>query len=205
MTSTSDKYDVLEEMYRLGASDPRRRVLLQEVRNHFGWPKERFASVVAELNNDDKWIDVQTIPHITGFAALTLEGRRQVESRIHPTSTITHNTISAQQIIGSAIQQGSLHATQLATSTFQVKSAREALEVFETAIQQAQLPSATLAQLVGDVETIRAQLKKPSPSQTIVREAGKSLRNIVEGISAALLTPSIIAAAPALWSALGLG
>ena len=58
MTSTSDKYDVLEEMYRLGASDPRRSVLLQEVRGHLGWPMERFAPAVVELNNDDKWIDV---------------------------------------------------------------------------------------------------------------------------------------------------
>lgn len=206
MTPTSDKYDVLEGIYRLGGADPRRNVLLQEVHSHLGWPMDRFASVVVELNNVDRWIEVQTVPHFTGFAALTLAGRREIESRIDPRSSIvTHNTINAKQIIGSAVMQDSPQATQSMASTFESEAVRDALRVFEAAIQGANVPPAIRDELAADVETIRAQLKKPSPSQNIVREAGKSLRNIVEGIGAGLLTPSIINAASALWSALGLG
>lgn len=62
-----------------------------------------------------------------------------------------------------------------------------------------------LAALTGDVQSIRAQLSKPLPTKSIVHEAGKSLRGIVEGIGAGVLTPGAVAAATALWSALGLG
>jgi hypothetical protein len=205
MSSISDKYDIVEQMYRLGASDPRSSVLLQEVRAHLGWPDERFAPVVVELNNDDKWIDVQTIPRVTGYAALTLDGRREVERRLRPISTITHNTINAKQIIGSPIQQASPHATQSAHLTFNVETAREALKAFETAIQNARLPAETLAELTPDIETIRAQLAKPSPSKLIIQEAGRSIRNVCEGIAGGMLTPAVVSAATTLWSILGLG
>jgi hypothetical protein len=53
-------------------------------------------------------------------------------------------------------------------------------------------------EIMADIDTIRAQLAKPSPNITIVQEAGKSVRNVLEGIAAGLLTPSISAAAFAL-------
>jgi hypothetical protein len=58
---------------------------------------------------------------------------------------------------------------------------------------------------MADIDTIRTQLAKPSPNIAIVHEAGKSVRNVLEGIAAGLLTPSISAAALTLWSTIGLG
>jgi hypothetical protein len=58
---------------------------------------------------------------------------------------------------------------------------------------------------MADVKTIKAQLAKPSPNRVIVQEAGKSLRNVVEGIGGGLLTPTAQTAAAALWGLLGLG
>jgi hypothetical protein len=57
----------------------------------------------------------------------------------------------------------------------------------------------------GDLHTIAAQLSKTSPSLVVLQEAGRSLRNIVEGVAAGLMTPGVLAAATALWIALGLG
>jgi hypothetical protein len=53
--------------------------------------------------------------------------------------------------------------------------------------------------------TIRAQLTKATPSASIVREAGQSLRSISEGIIAGMLTSPVAAAAERLFRALGLG
>jgi hypothetical protein len=45
---------------------------------------------------------------------------------------------------------------------------------------------------------------KPSPSRSILREAGKSLRSVLEGVAGGMLTPAITTAASSLWSAFGL-
>jgi len=108
------------------------------------------------------------------------------------------NAININKMIGGAIQQGSPHATQIAE--INVSAARAALAKFEAA-----LPQETKSQAMPDIQTIRAQLSKPKPSHVIIQEAGKSLRNIVEGIGAGLMAPALATAALALWSALGLG
>jgi hypothetical protein len=89
--------------------------------------------------------------------------------------------------------------------TLNVQSITNALADFESAISTAGLPAKTIDELMADVRTIRAQLAKPSPSRLIIQEAGKSLRNVVEGMAGGMLTPAAMTAAAALWSVLGLG
>ena len=116
------------------------------------------------------------------------------------------NTINIGSMTGSAIQQGSPNATQTVQFTLSIEATKNALAAFETAIQGANLSEENVrAELMADINTIRAQLSKPSPNLTIIQEAGKSARNVVEGIVGALLTPSISAAASLLWSSIGLG
>jgi hypothetical protein len=116
-----------------------------------------------------------------------------------------HNAINIGAMTGSTIQQGSPGAKQSVQFSLTVESARTALDAFEKAIQGVRIPPDILGEIVADVQTIKAQLSKPAPSMAIVQEAGRSLRAIVEGVAAGLLTSPVIAAAPALWSALGLG
>lgn len=115
------------------------------------------------------------------------------------------NAINIGTMTGSTIQQGSPNATQNVQFTLNVESVRTALDQLDIAIADLNLPATTLAELQADIGTIRAQLSKPSPSLPILREAGRTLRNVIEGIAASALTPTLIAVAPALWSALGLG
>jgi hypothetical protein len=65
------------------------------------------------------------------------------------------------------------------------------------------LDESTTATIAADVATIKAQLTKPSPSMTILCEAGKSILSIVEGIAVSLLTPEFITVMNALGSVLG--
>jgi hypothetical protein len=115
------------------------------------------------------------------------------------------NAINIGSMTNSAIQQGSPGAKQTVGFTLNIASASTALTSFESAIGSVDLPPKTVDEVKADVETIRAQLAKTSPSRLIIQEAGKSLRNIVEGIAGGMLTPTVTAAAMALWSALGIG
>jgi hypothetical protein len=115
------------------------------------------------------------------------------------------NSITIGSMTGSTIQQGSPGAQQTVSITFNIESITNALDRFASAIATGALPEKTVNELVGDVQTIRAQLAKPSPSRIIIQEAGKSLRNVVEGIAGGMLTPAAMTAAAALWSVLGLG
>jgi hypothetical protein len=115
------------------------------------------------------------------------------------------NAINIGTMTGSAIQQGSPGAKQRVEITLNVENVTNALTRFESEIAVAALPTKTMEELRGDINTIRAQLQKPSPSHPIIYEAGKSLRNVIEGIAGGMLTPAAMTAAAALWSALGLG
>jgi hypothetical protein len=106
---------------------------------------------------------------------------------------------------GSTIQRGSPNAQQNVRFTLNINSAQMALLNFETAIRKLTLSELTRTELNADLHTIRAQLSKSSPSLSIIQECGRTIRNGIEGIAAAVLTPSVIAAGKALWSALGIG
>jgi hypothetical protein len=114
------------------------------------------------------------------------------------------NSITIGSMTG-AIQQGSPGAEQNVQVSINVEAIANALNQFQSAIGAAGLPTGALHELLADVHAIQGQLSKPSPSTRIIHEAGKSLRNVLEGIAGGLLTPAVQSAAAALWSALGLG
>jgi hypothetical protein len=74
---------------------------------------------------------------------------------------------------------------------------------FEAGLSKQSVDEDKRAAMAADIATIKAQLTKPSPSMTILREAGKSIRNMVEGVVASLLTPEFITVTAALRAALG--
>lgn len=118
---------------------------------------------------------------------------------------VPSNKIIIGNMTGSTIQQGSPGAEQTVEIRIDIQVVEAALAEFESAVTSSPLPASKRDELMADVRTIRAQLAKPSPSGVIIQEAGKSLRNVVEGIAGGMLAPSVTAAAGALWSALGLG
>jgi hypothetical protein len=110
------------------------------------------------------------------------------------------NSITIGSMIGSTIQQGSPGAKQSVEVTLDVEAIRKALDVFQAALPASTVPREKIDQLTAEIETMRAQLKKPSPSRLILREAGKSIRNIAEGLVGGMLAPEVMQAAAMLWS-----
>jgi hypothetical protein len=80
-----------------------------------------------------------------------------------------------------------------------------ALVKLESTIDESQLEQKDLLEIKADIATMRAQLAKPNPSSSILKEAGASLRKVLEGAAGGMLAPGVTAAAKALWSALGIG
>jgi hypothetical protein len=115
------------------------------------------------------------------------------------------NAINMGSMAGSTIQQGSPDAQQNVRFTLNINSAQMALLNFETAISKLTLSELRRTDINADLHTIRAQLSKSSPSLSIIQECGRAIKNVIEGTAAGALTPSVIAAGRALWSALGLG
>ena len=116
--------------------------------------------------------------------------------------SVTNNHLNVGANLG-AIQQGSHGSTQTVSITLDSGAIQTALLNFEQVWTPDTLPADKRATMEADLDTVRAQLKKPSLSRAILSEAGKSVRNLVEGVAAGMMTPQAIAAATALAAALG--
>jgi hypothetical protein len=113
----------------------------------------------------------------------------------------TNNSITVHSLVGN-ISQNSPNSKQ--STNIDVGELRNALSSFSEALKAAALPSEKLDEILSDVATIHAQLSKQSPSGGIIQEAGKSIRNVIEGVAGGLLTPQVGVAAVALFRAVGL-
>jgi hypothetical protein len=118
--------------------------------------------------------------------------------------TTANNLITIGTMTNSTIQQGSPGATQKVDFKIEIHRVESALQELEAAIKDTQIPKAKIDEVMADVRTIQAQLKKSDPSKPILQEAGASLSNVLEGVAAGLLTPGVSAAVVTLSSALGL-
>ena len=112
------------------------------------------------------------------------------------TVSVTNNHMNVGTNIG-AIQQGSHGSTQHVEIALDAIVIGAALDVFESELADARLPAEAREVLVADVATVRAQIKKPSLNKTILGEVGSSIRNVIEGVAATVITPQMIAAATA--------
>ena len=103
-----------------------------------------------------------------------------------------------------AVQQGGIGNIQVAVEVNWPQVAAVAGELdFE--LSRSGFAAEVKEALQPDLDTIKAQLRKPSPGQAIVREAAKSMRNIAEGaIAGALVTaPHIVPIIDQLLKAVG--
>jgi hypothetical protein len=94
---------------------------------------------------------------------------------------------------GGGIQQAGAHSTQHQTITYNSKDfddLRQAIEILEQRIDELHLDAAAKRKALAQVGTIKAQLSD-DPSPTIIREAGRTLRNITEGAIGGLIATGV--------------
>jgi hypothetical protein len=113
------------------------------------------------------------------------------------------NEINIGSMTNSAVQQGSPGAIQSQNVAIQVDEATAAIAAIEAHCGHLNLPAEKLSDLQSDLTTIKAQLAKATPSHSIVSEAARSIRNVLEGAIGGTLTPAITAGVMALGKATG--
>jgi hypothetical protein len=114
------------------------------------------------------------------------------------------NSINIGVMAGGAVQQGTNQSNQTLSVTINFSDARDALVAFEKALVEEPPSRELLAEIKPELDTIKAQLAKPSPSVAILTEAGRTLRTIIEGAAGGILAPHLISAASTLWAKLGI-
>jgi hypothetical protein len=115
-----------------------------------------------------------------------------------------NNNIYIGVMSGGLLQQGTRHSHQSASNSFDREGAQAALTSFTEALKTLSLPADKLTDLQANLDTVRAQLAKPAPSLSIIQEAGRSVRNLIEGVMAGMLTGPAMTYAQYLIRALGL-
>ena len=87
--------------------------------------------------------------------------------------------VNAHAITG-GVQQGTVGSTQSNIVEISVGDVNQALERLVTELA-ATGRGEVVQSIQADVETLRAQLSKPEPNRTILREAASSVKNVIEG------------------------
>jgi hypothetical protein len=108
-------------------------------------------------------------------------------------SSVTTNTLNIHGSTVGAIQQAGDGATQRVSVVFNAGAVQATLEEFVAALNDPIVPEEIKNAAMLEVESIRPQLRKAAPSVASVREGLHTLRNLVEGVAAGILTPKVLA------------
>jgi hypothetical protein len=110
----------------------------------------------------------------------------------------THNTVIANTV-NAPIQQGGAHAMMTQTVSYsrdELDDLRNLVDVLDKHLDELALDAAAKQKAMAQVATIKAQLED-EPDPVIVKQAGRTLRNITEGAIGSLIAT---AAQPTVWA-----
>lgn len=115
-------------------------------------------------------------------------------------NNITYS-INIENMTGSQLQQGTTGSTQTYTQTADLSAISAFVEKLLPAIGELSNPT-DRNQLQSDLETIRSQLKAPTPKTGMIRECLNSVKTVLEGTAGNLaatylpLLPALLASIP---------
>jgi len=132
---------------------------------------------------------------IGGNICITHEGIKHVENPmdfVQKPSTFNQNILNVGSMSNSGIMQGSNGAHQTINATVNDNKAIEAflIEIINC-IHNLQLTYEKQQELQAEIACIKAQLSSPKPKQNIIIEGLKTIKNILLGVAANLITPTI--------------
>jgi len=121
-------------------------------------------------------------------------------------STLMKNEINIGAMSGSNIQQGTLHSNQTnyINNEIDITGALDALDALYRCMSDAIADDAQLANITADISALKAQLQRPEVSMGVVREIGKSLKKVTEGVVVNVGSEALLSASSKLWKALGI-
>ncbi len=191
MVTEQNKDDVIETLYRRGATQDKGEILsIVKAIALADWDDETFLNTIQALI-EEKLIRLG----LEDFAFLTLNGIRRAESLVNPTPSYTQNTVNANTVVNSQIQQGGSHFVMTqSVNNYTKEDLQDLVKTFGEHIDELSLDPVAKRKVLAQVSTIKAQLED-DPNPAIIQEAGRTIRNITEkaidGLIVATVQPSI--------------
>lgn len=170
-----------------------------------GLPEEE-AKAAWRYLKDHGLIDTFSIPYtarINGVGVDAIEVAKQrpdLPSANFPlvTYNIVYNTMHVETIENSPVQQGGVQSTQQQTITYsgnQISDLTRFVNELASHLEELPIDAAQKRKADAQLATLRAQLSD-EPDPVIVRQAGRTLRNILEGAIGSLLATAV---QPTVW------
>ena len=131
---------------------------------------------------------------VNAYGIDLIENARKHPDKPTPGFGVIYNTINITRMEGGGIQQAGAHSTQHQTITYNSQDfddLRQAVEILEQRIDELNLDAAAKKKALAQVGTLKAQLSD-EPNPTIIKEAGRTLRNSTEGAIGGLLSAAAI-------------
>jgi hypothetical protein len=111
---------------------------------------------------------------------------------------VTYNTVHIHHMENSSLQQAGANSTQVQSIQYgeqDLSDLKRALDLLEEHFDELQLDPTASRSAKAQIGTLKAQLiDRPNP--TILRESGRTLRNITEGVTGGLIATAV---QPGVW------
>jgi hypothetical protein len=101
---------------------------------------------------------------------------------------VQSNTLTIQNMNGGQIQQGTTDSSQ---AVFNVGSIEMMIGKIRKELESTNVSDSIKIDIMADISTIQAQIKKQQPSSSILRECGLSLKRICEGVAISTIAPHL--------------
>lgn len=193
MVTEQNKNDLIETLYRRGLNQTKGESLfIIKTIDLPDWDDEIFWETAQALI-DEKLIRLGPQLYVAFF---TLSGIKRAEALLNPPPSFTQNTVNASTVINSPIQQGGEHSVMTqSVNNYSREDLQNLVKTFEERIDELSLDPAARRKVLAQVGTIKSQLED-DPNPAIIKEAGRTLRNITEGAISGLIA---VAVQPSVW------
>lgn len=188
------KEQILKAIFRKIGDETTKNVLIIDLKIGFdNIEKDKFFDALKELIEEGLIYE-----RGRGGLTFTPDGLDKAMLLINPPPTINQNTLNIGHAVNSPVQQG-IQSYQQQTINYELPKIEELHQLVEFMcknLSELKLPPAAEKKAKAQLATIEAQLiDEPNPS--IIKEAGKTLRNVTEGAVGSILAN---AAQPGVWA-----
>jgi len=155
---------------------------------------------IEALSNEEVWAAIKD-----GFKNASISTLRTVSLKLlegYSDNRVTHivnNTMHVGTAINSPVQQAGAHSTQQQVITYGALERADLARIVREVgahLHELQLSAAAIQNANAQLATLQAQLDD-EPNSIIVREAGRTLRNLTEGAIGSLIATAV---QPTLWT-----
>lgn len=203
---------VLHKLYELSGSDVHKFVNGNDLFQACGGQDEAgFKSAVDYLEGEHLVEVKRVMMGLPGLLRIKHAGIVEVESAFaKPDEATSHfmpvNVLYVNQMIGSAIQQGTSSSAQTLTTKVDIgekESLTKFVELATNILESNRSDSDLWQELKSEVETLRAQANSPNPKRSIIKEGLSSLGRLCEGAASGAIGAQLATYIPPLLAMFG--